>query len=82
MRHIEWVDKARHWVDSTLHWTAVKAAVHNAIEQEREPEWVIAYGTADGFCCLHQGEALEFADIEDVRAWASDVDVSVYFIGL
>lgn len=82
MRHIEWLDKARHWIDGTLHWNAVKAAVHTAIEQEREPEWVIAYETANGFCCLHKGVPLDFADIEDVRTWAGDVDVSVYFIGL
>jgi hypothetical protein len=81
MRHLEWVEKARHWIDSTLHWNAIKAAMH-VIEHEREPEWVIAYETASGFCCLYQGAELNFTDIEDVRSWAEDIDRQVYFIGL
>lgn len=82
MTQIQWLNAARHWIGSTLHWDAVKAAMRDVIEQESEVEWVIAYETAKGFCCLYRGEALGFGDIDDVRAWAGDVDVCVYFIGL
>ncbi|HEX7684271.1 MAG TPA: hypothetical protein VF446_12175 [Trinickia sp.] len=83
MRQIQWLDAARHWIGSTLHWDAMKGAMHDAIEREHGPHpWVIAYETEHGFCCLHAGEALEFAGIEDVRAWAEDAGVQIYFIGL
>jgi hypothetical protein len=82
MRRIQWPDAARHWIGGTLHWDSVKAAMHDALEQEGELRWVIAYETANGFCCLHKSEARDFADIEEVRAWAEDADVRVNFIGL
>ncbi|CAM2159316.1 conserved protein of unknown function (plasmid) [Pararobbsia alpina] len=82
MRQIQWLEAARHWVGATLHWNSIKAAIHDAVEQEGELQWVIAYETASGFCCLYKGEARDFADVEEVRAWASEVDVRVYFIGL
>jgi hypothetical protein len=82
MRQIQWIDAARHWIGGALRWDAVKAALHDAIERESEPEWVIAYETASGFCCLYKGEAWDLADTEDVRGWAAEVDVRVYFIGL
>ena len=82
MRHIQWLDTARHWIGGTLHWDAIKAAMHGALEQEGEPGWVIAYETAGGFCCLYQGKALDFAEIEEIRAWAEDVEVRIYFFGL
>lgn len=82
MRQVQWLDAARQWIGSTLHWNSVKAAMHDALEQQSAFQWVIAYETASGFCCLYKGEARDFADIEEVRAWASDVDIRVYFIGL
>lgn len=84
MKQIQWLDTARHWVGKTLHWDAVRDAMHNAAEREREPEpeWVIAYETANGFCCLYKGEEHDFKEIEEARAWADEVDVQIYFIGL
>ena len=79
MRQVQWLNTARHWIGSALHWDAVKAAM---MEQETEFEWVIAYKTAGGFCCLYKNVALDFVDIEDLRAWADEVGVRVYFIGL
>ena len=82
MKQVQWLDAARHWIGSTLHWDAVKAAIHDALEQEGRRPWAIAYETAAGFCCLYGSEARDFIDIEEVRAWAEDADVRVYFIGL
>jgi hypothetical protein len=82
MRQIQWLNTARRWIGTAVHWNDVKAGMRDAIEQGSALEWVIAYETAGGFCCLYKDEVLDFVDIEDIRAWANKVDVCVYFIGL
>jgi hypothetical protein len=47
-----------------------------------ETEWVIVYRTAQGFCCIYRGAAVEFQDMLDVQIWSEEMEVQTYFIGL
>jgi hypothetical protein len=47
-----------------------------------DPEWVIVYRTAQGFCCMHHGNAVEFGEMLDVQLWSEEMEVETYFIGL
>lgn len=45
-------------------------------------EWVIVYRTAQGFCCMYHGVAVEFGEMLDVQLWSEEMEVETYFIGL
>ena len=45
-------------------------------------EWVIAYRTARGFCCVYHDTPVEFSEMLDLQIWAEEMDVQTYFIGL
>ncbi|REG48490.1 hypothetical protein B0G80_4718 [Paraburkholderia sp. BL6669N2] len=47
-----------------------------------DSEWVIVYRTAQGFCCMHHGVAVEFGEMLDVQVWSEEMEVETYFIGL
>lgn len=47
-----------------------------------ETEWVIVYRTAQGFCCMYRGVAVEFEDMLGVQLWSEEMEVQTYFIGL
>jgi hypothetical protein len=47
-----------------------------------DPEWVIVYRTAQGFCCIYHGTSVDFTEMLDVQTWAEEMDVQTYFIGL
>ncbi|EIM94741.1 hypothetical protein [Paraburkholderia hospita] len=46
------------------------------------PEWVVVYRTASGFCCMYHGIPVEFIEMLDVQIWSEEIDVQPYFIGL
>ena len=46
------------------------------------PEWVIVYRTAQGFCCMYHGDAVEFEEMLVVQLWSEEMEVETYFIGL
>jgi hypothetical protein len=47
-----------------------------------QSEWVIIYRTAQGFCCMYHGVAVEFGEMLDVQLWSEEMEVETYFIGL
>ncbi len=47
-----------------------------------DSEWVIVYRTAQGFCCMYHGVAVEFEEMLDVQLWSEEREVETYFIGL
>ncbi len=66
-------------IGKALHLDALKGS---STETEAGPEWVIVYRTAQGFCCVYRGEAMDFDEMLDVQTWAEEMDVQTYFIGL
>jgi hypothetical protein len=52
-----------------------------ASEPDDDREWVIVYRTANGYCCLYDGQAVEFDELADVHSWSDEMDVRTYFIG-
>ncbi|WP_433696090.1 hypothetical protein [Paraburkholderia phenoliruptrix] len=49
---------------------------------EDAPQWAIVYRTANGFCCVYRGQAVELPEMLDVQIWAEEMDVQTWFIGL
>jgi hypothetical protein len=45
-------------------------------------EWVIVYRTAQGFCCMYHGVAVEFSEMLDVQLWSEEREVQTYYTGL
>jgi hypothetical protein len=73
------LDAACKRIGKALHLDALKGA---STRTEAEPEWVIVYRTAQGFCCVYGGVAIDFSEMLDVQIWAEEMDVQTYFIGL
>lgn len=82
MKHFHWLNTARHWIGGALHWSDLQSILHEGPQDDSEPEWVVVYETACGFCCFYHDQAIEFPDIDDFRAWAESVGVRLYFLGL
>lgn len=74
----------RRYVDHTFDLGHLKRSVRVAMRAaaSSDEEWVIVYRTAQGFCCIYHDVPIDFADIEDMHAWAEDKGVQTYFIGL
>lgn len=66
--HLDWIRRAWREFESDL--------------SSGEFEWVLAYRTASGFCCLHRGVAIDFPELQDVQVWADEREIQVYFMGL
>ena len=47
-----------------------------------DPEWVIVYRTASGFCCMYDNAPVKFVEMIDVQVWCEEMDVQPYFLGL
>jgi hypothetical protein len=73
------LDAARKRLSKALHLGELKESGSVA---SADPEWVIVYRTAHGFCCVYGGNAVDFADMLDVQIWAEEMEVQTYFIGL
>lgn len=66
-----------------LHLDMFRRALTAQSEIEASPaEWVIVYRTAQGFCCMYRGVAVEFGEMLDVELWSEEMEVETYFIGL
>ncbi|RKE39546.1 hypothetical protein B0G76_5977 [Paraburkholderia sp. BL23I1N1] len=73
------LDAACKRIGKALHLDALKGS---SARTEADPEWAIVYRTAQGFCCVYQGVAIDFGEMLDVQLWAEEMDVQTYFIGL
>lgn len=73
------LDAARKRLSKALHLGELRGSGSAA---SADPEWVIVYRTAQGFCCVYGENAVDFADMLDVQIWAEEMDVQTYFIGL
>jgi hypothetical protein len=73
------LDAARKRISKALHLDELTAAVSG---KGADPEWVIVYRTAQGFCCVYHGTPVDFTEMLDVQIWAEEMDVQTYFIGL
>jgi len=73
----------RHRLGGVLHLAELRNAFRNmqASQSDANPEWVIVYRTATGFCCLYRGVPVEFAEMLDVHLWSEEMDVQPYFMG-
>ncbi|MFX1670754.1 hypothetical protein PWR63_00315 [Paraburkholderia sp. A2WS-5] len=80
MKHFRWLDAAGQWIGTAVHWSDLQSALRAGLHDN--PEWVIVYETAFGFCCVYHDREIEFAHIDDFRAWAEQAGVQLYFIGL
>jgi hypothetical protein len=67
-----------------LHLDSVRRALaaQSEIRTPADSEWVIVYRTAQGFCCMYHGVAVEFGEMLDVQLWSEEMEVETYFIGL
>ena len=79
MRLTHGLDAARKRISKALHLDELTAALSG---KGAEPEWVIFYRTAQGFCCVYRGIPVDFPEMLDVKIWAEKMDVQTYFIGL
>jgi hypothetical protein len=79
MKLIHGLDAARKRLSKALHLGELRGSGSAA---SADPEWVIVYRTAQGFCCVYRGNAVDFGDMLDVQIWAEEMDVQTYFIGL
>jgi hypothetical protein len=73
------LDAACKRIGKALHLDTLKGS---STGTEADPEWVIVYRTAQGFCCVYRGVAIDFDEMLDVQTWAEEMDVQTYFIGL
>jgi hypothetical protein len=73
------LDAACKRIGKALHLDALKGP---SSRREADPEWAIVYRTAQGFCGVYRGEAIDFSEMLDVQIWAEEMDVQTYFIGL
>ncbi|SFU24078.1 hypothetical protein [Paraburkholderia aspalathi] len=73
------LDAACKRIGKVLHLDALKGS---STRREADPEWVIVYRTAQGFCSVYRGVAIDFGEMLDVQIWAEEMDVQTYFIGL
>ena len=74
------LDAACKRIGKALHLDALKGG--SSTRTEADPEWVIVYRTAQGFCCVYREGAIDFSEMLDVQIWAEEMDVRTYFIGL
>lgn len=79
MRLAHGLDAACKRIGKVLHLDALKGS---SSRTGADPEWVIVYRTAQGFCCLYHGAAIDFGEMLDVQIWAEEMDVQTYFMGL
>ncbi|MFM0339803.1 hypothetical protein [Paraburkholderia fungorum] len=84
MKLIHDVDVACRRLGKVLHLDTVRRAfeVQSGAEADAQPEWVIVYRTARGFCCMYRDVAVEFEEMLDVQIWSEEMEVQPYFIGL
>ncbi|OUL79440.1 hypothetical protein CA601_34780 [Paraburkholderia hospita] len=78
------LDNVRHRLGRKLHLAELREAIQSmrSAEPGVNPEWVIVYRTASGFCCMYHGIPVEFIEMLDVQIWSEEIDVQPYFIGL
>lgn len=78
------LDRLRRRISKTLHLDYLKQFSEGlgVGKPEAEPEWVIVYRTAHGFCSIYHGEPVELQEMLDVQIWAEEMDVQTWFIGL
>ncbi|MBU7442294.1 hypothetical protein ACT2FY_36265 [Paraburkholderia fungorum] len=79
MRLAHGLDAACKRIGKALHLNALKDL---STRSQADPEWVIVYRTAQGFCCVYRGLAIDFGEMLDIQVWAEEMDVQTYFIGL
>lgn len=79
MRLAHGLDAACKRIGKALHLDALKGPSSRI---EADPEWAIVYRTAQGFCGVYRGEAIDFSEMLDVQIWAEEMGVQTYFIGL
>ncbi|TCG05986.1 hypothetical protein BZM27_29695 [Paraburkholderia steynii] len=67
-----------------LHLDELRTAIgtNQADQSTPDPEWVIVYRTANGFCCMYDDAPVEFVEMIDVQVWSEEMDVQPYFMGL
>jgi hypothetical protein len=73
----------RHRLGQTLHLGELRNAIRSmqTMQPGRDPEWVIVYRTATGFCCMYHGAPVSFVEMLDVQIWSEEMDVQPWFIG-
>ncbi|MGH8780096.1 hypothetical protein [Paraburkholderia sp.] len=78
------LDVARKRIAKVLHLDELEDSLRSwsTARSDAIPQWVIVYRTAQGFCCLYDGVAVDFQDMLDVQIWAEEMDVQTYYIGL
>lgn len=79
MRLAHGLDVVRKCISKALHLNDLTGSPSGT---GTEPEWVIVYRTAQGFCCVYGANPIDFTDMLDVQIWAEEMDVQTYFIGL
>ncbi|HTR06495.1 MAG TPA: hypothetical protein VMJ11_07515 [Paraburkholderia sp.] len=77
----EW-NAIRTRIGTALHPARPGHATHASEPSQDNREWVVIYRTADGYCCMYMGQPINFEDRLDVDAWAEDMDVRPYFLGM
>jgi hypothetical protein len=84
MKLIHDVDVACRRLGKALHLDMLRRTfeTHPGAEAGAQPEWVIVYRTAEGFCCMYRNDAVEFEEMLDVQIWSEETEVQTYFIGL
>jgi hypothetical protein len=77
------VDVVRKRMSKLFHLNALKRASGAGAQSRSEGkcEWVIAYRTAHGFCCIYRGVPIDFRTMFDLQIWVEEHNVKTYFIG-
>jgi hypothetical protein len=77
------VDVVRKRVSRLLHLDTLKRSSGSGAQSQSEAkcEWVIAYRTVHGFCCVYRGVPIDFSNMLDLQIWVEEHHVQTYFIG-
>ena len=84
MKLVHDVDAVCSRIGKALHFDTLRRAFQAQPEGDAgaQPEWVIVYRTAQGFCCMYRDVAVEFEEMLDAQIWSEEMEVQMYFIGL